>query len=174
MSPPPSAKATALLQLLLLLLGLLPCAVSAAAGPSGRRLLRSGRPRPPPYTSNLLIFGDSLSDFGNEYGIYQLEADIYATGLYQGEPSNPNPSLPYSSNRFSNGRVWGQYIADADRTINVVGFAQGGATVGNYSSEVIPWLQFQVERAVCEVANGREVLGAGVPSICAIQAGSNE
>jgi thermolabile hemolysin len=80
----------------------------------------------------LVVFGDSLSDVGTVYRATQ--------GLYP-----PNP--PYFQGRYSNGRVWVEYLAEQlqlspNQTSN---FAYGGATTGNQTNQPVPGLLSQVE-----------------------------
>jgi phospholipase/lecithinase/hemolysin len=74
--------------------------------------------------SRIVVFGDSLSDTGNFFGL---------TG---------NPPPPYADGRFSNGPVWSEYLAEAmgmalgpDDT-----YAVGGATSGRDNINDIPGL----------------------------------
>lgn len=94
-----------------------------------------------PTINTLYVFGDSLSDTGTVF---------HATGkLYP-----PNP--PYFQGRYSNGRVWVEYLADrlqlsANRIKN---FAYGGATTAGadqrfnnspYGNSLVPGLLTQVQ-----------------------------
>jgi phospholipase/lecithinase/hemolysin len=69
-------------------------------------------------------FGDSLSDDGNLYA---------ATG-------GAAPPPPYFEGRFSNGRVWAEYIADdfEAQGLNAGNFAYGGAAVGPLENGSFP------------------------------------
>lgn len=53
-------------------------------------------PKPGGTFSEIVVFGDSLSDIGNDY--------LETLGLA--------PHAPYSDGRFSNGRLWIQHVAD--------------------------------------------------------------
>ncbi len=68
-----------------------------------------------PSFNNLTIFGDSLSDPGNLFGL---------TGFF--------PPFPYSLGRFSNGDIWADYLMDdlGFEPAQVQNFALGGATTG--------------------------------------------
>lgn len=82
--------------------------------------------------NQLYVFGDSLSDVGN---VYQASGKAYP----------PNP--PYFQGRFSNGRVWVEYLASdlgfsPEQNIN---FAYGGATISNGNTNGIPSLLTQVQ-----------------------------
>jgi thermolabile hemolysin len=83
-----------------------------------------------PSIQKLYVFGDSLSDTGavfrSTYGLY---------------PSNP----PYFQGRFSNGRVWVEYLAEDLNVKQVNNFAWGGATTGGDSTVLVPGLLSQVE-----------------------------
>lgn len=70
----------------------------------------------------LYVFGDSLSDTGNFYN---------ATG------GTFPPSPPYNQGRFSNDRLWVEYLA-ADLGATSTNFAFGGATTGSNNTILIP------------------------------------
>lgn len=70
----------------------------------------------------LYVFGDSLSDTGNFYNA--------SGGTFP-------PSPPYSQGRFSNDRLWIEYLA-ADLDANSTNFAFGGATTGSNNTIPIP------------------------------------
>ena len=78
-----------------------------------------------PQVTDLVVFGDSLSDDGN----------------YHASTSFPPP--PYWEGRFSNGRVWAEQLANhlglALETIQIeaVGFATTSDVLG---AQVLPWL----------------------------------
>src|ERR1051325_327508 len=86
--------------------------------------------------SRIYVFGDSLSDTGNFYTL---------TGGY--------PPPPYAGGRFSNGKVWVEYTADAlGMSIQSGGnFAVAGATTGRYNVNnglaglTFPGLQDQID-----------------------------
>jgi outer membrane lipase/esterase len=98
-----------------------------------------------PY-SNLVVFGDSLADSGNN----ALIADAY----YGGARSDAQavgaavPDLPYGSNRYSNGPVWTEYFANSlgmSLSPSLLGgnnYAYGGARVTG--SSPVPTLQQQM------------------------------
>jgi len=82
--------------------------------------------------NGLYVFGDSLSDVGT---VFQATGGMYP----------PNPS--YFQGRYSNGRVWVEYLADrldlsSKQTNN---FACGGATTGSNSNSLVPGLLKQVQ-----------------------------
>ncbi|MBW4483819.1 MAG: hypothetical protein KME14_14860 [Tildeniella torsiva UHER 1998/13D] len=66
-----------------------------------------------PSFDSLTVFGDSLSDPGNLFGL---------TGFF--------PPFPYSQGRFSNGDLWADYLVDdlGFEPAQVQNFAVGGAT----------------------------------------------
>ncbi|MFQ4135508.1 SGNH/GDSL hydrolase family protein [Nodosilinea sp. PGN35] len=68
-----------------------------------------------PSFNSLTIFGDSLSDPGNLFGL---------TGFF--------PPFPYSLGRFSNGDIWADYLVNdiGFEPAQVQNFALGGATTG--------------------------------------------
>jgi len=80
----------------------------------------------------MVVFGDSLSDTGMVFR---------ATG-----GSYP-PDPPYFQGRYSNGRVWVEYLADSLRLSanQINNFAYGGATTGNNISSLVPSLLNQVQ-----------------------------
>jgi thermolabile hemolysin len=82
--------------------------------------------------NQLVVFGDSLSDTGTVFRA--------TNGAY---PSDP----PYFQGRYSNGRVWVEYVAarlslSANQINN---YACGGATSGGYSNGFVPGLLSQVQ-----------------------------
>lgn len=88
-----------------------------------------------PYTySNVFVFGDSLSDSGNN----AIVIDAVAGGLRTPVPlANLDVSpFPYASNRYSNGPVWAEYFAESlglSATPALAGganYAFGGAQTG--------------------------------------------
>jgi thermolabile hemolysin len=82
--------------------------------------------------NQLVVFGDSLSDTGMVFRA--------TNGLY---PSDP----PYFQGRYSNGRVWIEYLADrlGLSASQINNYACGGATSGSYSNGLIPGLLSQVQ-----------------------------
>lgn len=82
--------------------------------------------------NELFVFGDSLSDVGI---VFRATGGIYP----------PNP--PYFQGRYSNGRVWIEYLADrlqfsSQQTHN---FAIGGATTGQIENSLVPGMLAQVQ-----------------------------
>lgn len=94
-----------------------------------------------PY-SNLVVFGDSLADSGNNY--------LATGGAKTAVPlSGPTvPIYPYASGRDSNGPVWTEYFANslglglAPSLLGGNNYAFGGARVAGASP--VPTLQQQV------------------------------
>uniref|UniRef100_B8HNX9 Phosphatidylcholine--sterol O-acyltransferase n=1 Tax=Cyanothece sp. (strain PCC 7425 / ATCC 29141) TaxID=395961 RepID=B8HNX9_CYAP4 len=86
--------------------------------------------KPTQSINQLYIFGDSLSDTGNVFRA--------TSGLY---PSHPT----YFQGRYSNGRVWVEYLAEQFSVNRVNNFAWGGATTGNHSTGLVPGLLAQVQ-----------------------------
>jgi phospholipase/lecithinase/hemolysin len=85
-----------------------------------------------PVISQLVVFGDSLSDTGN---VFRASGGVYP----------PNP--PYFQGRYSNGPVWVEYLANK---LNLTvaqsqNFALGGATTGNSSINGLPGALSQVQ-----------------------------
>ncbi len=87
-----------------------------------------------PVWSDIVVFGDSLSDVGN---VRQRSLDV-TFGLF------PQPDNRYDRGRFSNGDVWIERVADAlgldasTRSYRASGanYAYGGATTGPGSSNL--------------------------------------
>lgn len=81
---------------------------------------------------NLIVFGDSLSDTGTVFRA--------TNGLYPPDP-------PYLQGRYSNGRVWVEYLADRlDLSASQINnFACGGATSDSNSGGLVPGLLSQVQ-----------------------------
>ncbi|MCC5604750.1 SGNH/GDSL hydrolase family protein [Nostoc favosum] len=82
--------------------------------------------------SELYVFGDSLSDTGM---VFRATGGMYP----------PNPT--YFQGRYSNGRVWIEYLAESlylssKQTHN---FAYGGATTGSVGNNYVPSLLNQVQ-----------------------------
>ncbi|MGE5385668.1 MAG: SGNH/GDSL hydrolase family protein [Betaproteobacteria bacterium] len=94
-----------------------------------------------PY-SNLFIFGDSLADSGNN--AIALDNSGPPPGTLRTQTPMLNPvqisTLPYSSNRYSNGPVWTEYFAGRmglsalPSLAGGTNFAFGGANTGPYGS----------------------------------------
>lgn len=82
--------------------------------------------------NELNVFGDSLSDVGQVFRATR--------GMYP-----PNPT--YFQGRYSNGRVWVEYLAQrlhlsSRQTHN---FASGGATTGSDPNSLVPGLLTQAQ-----------------------------
>jgi phospholipase/lecithinase/hemolysin len=103
-----------------------------------------------PAIRELYVFGDSLSDTGS---VFQATNRTYP----------PNP--PYFQGRYSNGRIWVEYLADDLAIRQVNNFAWGGATTGNEATGLVPGLLSQVQsflqRYPQAPADGLYVLWAG-------------
>jgi len=82
--------------------------------------------------NELYVFGDSLSDVGT---VFRATGGTYP------------PSPTYFQGRYSNGRVWAEYLADrlhlSSRQTN--NFACGGATTGSERNTLVPSLLTQVQ-----------------------------
>jgi phospholipase/lecithinase/hemolysin len=74
--------------------------------------------------SQIVAFGDSLSDNGNMFAL--TEGTVYET-----------PSPPYYEGRFSNGPVWVDYLAQ-DLGIDLVNMAYGGARTDGHPLTAYP------------------------------------
>jgi phospholipase/lecithinase/hemolysin len=82
--------------------------------------------------NQLYVFGDSLSDMGT---VFRATGGMYP----------PNPT--YYQGRYSNGRVWVEYLAlrlhlSSKQTNN---FAYAGATTGSNGNSLVPGLLTQVQ-----------------------------
>lgn len=84
----------------------------------------------PALIQGLYVFGDSLSDTGTVFRV--------TNGLYP-----PNP--PYFQGRYSNGRVWVEYLSEKLSVKRVNNFAYGGATTVSDRSSLVPGLLAQVQ-----------------------------
>lgn len=92
--------------------------------------------------SNLVVFGDSLSDSGNNA--------LLLTGVFGGLPpvvidkDNPFSKVPSTFGTYTNGKVWTQYLAQSlglPLTPSLVGgtnFAYGGAQTGIDGTDLPP------------------------------------
>ena len=82
--------------------------------------------------NELYVFGDSLSDVGT---VFRATGGTYP------------PSPTYFQGRYSNGRIWAEYLADrlhlSSRQTN--NFACGGATTGSERNTLVPGLLTQVQ-----------------------------
>ncbi|PIG92391.1 GDSL family lipase [Gloeocapsopsis sp. IPPAS B-1203] len=87
-----------------------------------------------PSITELYVFGDSLSDAGT---VFRATGGMYP------------PSPPYFQGRYSNGRVWVEYLADRLHLSSnqVHNFAYGGATTGS-DRNFVPGLLTQVQSHV--------------------------
>lgn len=82
--------------------------------------------------NELYVFGDSLSDMGT---VFRMTGGTYP----------PHPT--YYQGRYSNGRVWVEYLADYLKlpSNRVTNFAYGGATTGSSLHSLVPGLVTQVQ-----------------------------
>jgi phospholipase/lecithinase/hemolysin len=121
-------------------------------------------PSPPQLFSELVVFGDSLSETGNIFDA--------TFGLFP-----PNP--PYFAGRFSNGPIWVDFIApELGLTSNEISnFAFGGALSGyeNLSDAFLPSLNFpglldQIDAFAAEAGAN----GADPNALYVVWAGSND
>lgn len=80
----------------------------------------------------LVVFGDSLSDTGM---------------VFRATNRSYPPDPPYFQGRYSNGRVWVEYLADhlGLSASQINNFAYGGATSSNRSDGLVPGLLSQVQ-----------------------------
>jgi len=112
--------------------------------------------------SRIVVFGDSLSDTGNFYGL---------TG-------NQLPPSPYANGRFSNGSLWVEYLA-RDLGMQVLqedNYAVAGATTGHLNSNdgvlglEYPGLQDEIGAFLASHQAG----GADPAALYIIWAGAND
>ncbi len=82
--------------------------------------------------NELYVFGDSLSDMGN---VFRASGGLYP------------PNSPYFQGRYSNGRVWVEYLADRLNlsATQINNFAYGGATSGSDRNSLVPGLLTQAQ-----------------------------
>lgn len=78
----------------------------------------------------LYVFGDSLSDTGTVFRA--------TGGLYPADP-------PYFQGRYSNGRVWVEYLAEQLSGAKLNNFAYGGATAAANRNSLVPAMLTQVQ-----------------------------
>ncbi len=81
--------------------------------------------------NNIIIFGDSLSDTGNLYKLYQI-------------PSSP----PYYKGRFSNGPIWAEVLAESyfheKANEHLQDYAFGGAAIAEKDTDDVFSLQLEI------------------------------
>lgn len=117
-------------------------------------LLWAGNALALPY-SNLVVFGDSLADSGNNaliadtnFGGARSDGQAVGAGV---------PDLPYGSNRYSNGPVWTEYFAQSlgmNLSPSLIGgnnYAYGGARVAGLGP--VPTLQAQMGQYLVSTSN---------------------
>jgi len=96
-----------------------------------------------PIFSGITSLGDSLSDVGRIHGLF---GDIY-------------PDTPPDEDRFSNGPVWIEYLAESLHTHldPQTQYALGGSMTSdmNYQSELLPGFQQQVDEVIADGRWGR-------------------
>ncbi|KAJ1965892.1 hypothetical protein GGI12_000464 [Dipsacomyces acuminosporus] len=118
-----------------------------------------------PNTPNLIVFGDSLSDNGNDAKLI--------------------PGITYWNGRFSNSYVWNEYTAKVFGT-NLINHAYGGATTNNnfspavinnvtipsYHDQVASWLkanprpsQFNLDNDIIQVGIGGNDAEGHIPAL---------
>lgn len=95
--------------------------------------------------SDWFVFGDSLSDTGNNAILLGIDADQVITG------NSYIPTYPYASGRYSNGEVWTTSFAQAlglQATASLAGgniYAHGGGRTRVVSPDGAPPLRTQVQ-----------------------------
>ncbi|MCO6440174.1 MAG: SGNH/GDSL hydrolase family protein [Nitrococcus mobilis] len=108
-----------------------------------------------PVYGRLVVFGDSLSDTGNNAVLF----DRFFGGARTSVPLTPPdlvPSPPYQTNRYSNGPVWAEPFADAlglsaqASRLGGTNYAHGGARVGSTGTTLPPSLLSQVDQFLAD------------------------
>ncbi|MEO6022069.1 MAG: SGNH/GDSL hydrolase family protein, partial [Burkholderiales bacterium] len=140
------------------------CFLSMALGPLAAQAL--------PFSS-LVIFGDSLSDSGNNAVVF----DTQALGRTPTPIDSPAfiPILPYQSDRYSNGPVWVEQFAASlgmSAKASLLGgtnFAFGGATSGPGGSS----FPFSLTDQVSAFLGGTGGVAAG-GALYVVQGGGND
>lgn len=112
--------------------------------------------------SNLVTFGDSLSDVGNTALTLGSDPEQLITG------NAYYATLPFASGTFSNGPVWSQYLANSlglRSVASVAGgtsFAYGGAnTRGSSPPGMLEQVDQYLARGATDVADTLFVIGGG-------------
>ena len=94
--------------------------------------------------SSLFVFGDSLSDSGNNAALTPNRTTVPISG------NSFIPTDPYESGHYTNGQVWAQIVASSlglSANPSLAGgtdYAYGGARTGTTSSDGAPSLEAQV------------------------------
>ena len=94
--------------------------------------------------SSLFVFGDSLSDSGNNAALTPNRTTVPISG------NSFIPTDPYASGHYTNGQVWAQIVASSlglSANPSLAGgtdYAYGGARTGTTSPEGAPSLEAQV------------------------------
>ena len=94
--------------------------------------------------SSLFVFGDSLSDSGNNFLLDQQITQVPISG------NSFIPTYPYASKAYTNDQVWAQIVASSlglSANPSLAGgtdYAYGGARTGTTSPEGAPSLEAQV------------------------------
>lgn len=109
--------------------------------------------------SRIFVFGDSLSDTGNFQSV---------TGY---------PPLPYDGGRFSNGKLWIEYTADALRMQIRPGdnYAVAGATTGRSNiNDGLAGLEFPGLQDQIDSFTSQHTPSEVTDSLCVVWAGAND
>ncbi|KAG1663819.1 hypothetical protein FOA52_013384 [Chlamydomonas sp. UWO 241] len=147
------------------------------AGDAGYTFARDNAPAPA--ERSVVVFGDSLSDTGGVYGIWEA---LGALGVPEAQRV-PLAGLGYFEHQWSNGNTWPlrikEALPEALKNVVITSIAMGGASVLplNLVDESVidfnyPHLADQFATAAAEVAAGNLVRGS--TSVCIIAAGSND
>lgn len=112
--------------------------------------------------SQIVIFGDSLSDSGNNAILFGTDPDQVITG------NSYSATLPYASGTYSNGAVWGTYLGQklglkADPSLaGGSNYAFGGArTRGGTTPSVLDQVNAYLSGDVSEAADTLFIIAAG-------------
>ncbi|KAG1679139.1 hypothetical protein FOA52_000494 [Chlamydomonas sp. UWO 241] len=147
------------------------------AGDSGYTFARDDAPAPA--ERSVFVFGDSLSDTGGVYGMWEA---LGALGVPEARRV-PLARLGYFEHQWSNGNTWPlrikEALPEALKDVEVTSFAMGGATVlplnlldENATGTARPHLATQFATAAAEISAGNMVRGN--TSVCIIAAGGND
>ncbi|KAG1679138.1 hypothetical protein FOA52_000493 [Chlamydomonas sp. UWO 241] len=134
---------------------------------------------PAPAARSVFVFGDSLSDTGGVYGIWEAQVTL---GVPEARRV-PLARLGYFEHQYSNGKTWPlrikEALPEALKDVEVTSIAMGAASVLplNLVNESVisfyyPHLADQFATAAAEVVAGNLVRGN--TSVCIIAAGSND
>lgn len=114
----------------------------------------------------IVVFGDSLSEVGNTWY----------------NKSYPQPPAYYTYKRFTNGKVWVEYLVDAmgypelvPSELGGTNYAYGGAETGCcYNQEGKPNIGEQIERYLSQVGSSKEIFAKNTKKLVILWGGGND